>query len=123
MISLASETLASERRAIRTAPRTAPRRWGTASSSSVDVPEHGVDRGDDGHRVGDEAAAHHVRQALEVEERRAAHVHPVRPGAAVAGDVAAELAARALDRHVDLALGHLEALGEDLEVVDQGLHR
>jgi hypothetical protein len=24
---------------------------------------------------------------------------------------------------VGLALGHLEALGEDLEVVDQGLHR
>ena len=41
----------------------------------------------------------------------------------VADDVAAELAAGRLDGDVDLALGHLEALGEDLEVVDQRLHR
>ena len=80
-------------------------------------------RGDDRHRVGDEAAAHHVRQALDVDERRGPHVDAVRARPAVAGDVAAELAARALDGDVDLALGHLEALGEDLEVVDQRLHR
>ena len=60
---------------------------------------------------------------LDVDERRGPHVHAVRLGRAVAGDVAAELAARALDGDVDLALGHLEALGEDLEVVDQRLHR
>ena len=52
-----------------------------------------------------------------------ADVHAVRLRRAVAHDVAAELAARRLDRHVGLALGHLEALGEDLEVVDQRLHR
>ena len=42
---------------------------------------------------------------------------------AVGHEVAAELAAGRLDGDVGLALGHLEALGEDLEVVDQGLHR
>ena len=67
--------------------------------------------------------AHHVREGLEVDEARAADVHPVGLRRAVAHDVAAELAAGRLDRHVRLALGHLEALGEDLEVVDQGLHR
>ena len=38
-------------------------------------------------------------------------------------EVAAELAARRLDGDVHLALGHLEALGEDLEVVDERFHR
>ena len=33
------------------------------------------------------------------------------------------LAARRLDPDVDLALGHAVALGDDLEVVDQRLHR
>src|SRR4029453_2113122 len=47
----------------------------------------------------------------------------VRPRRAVAGEITPELAARALDRDVDLSLGNLEALGEDLEVVDQRLHR
>ena len=42
---------------------------------------------------------------------------------AVGDEVAAELAARALDRHVDLAGRHPEALGDELEVVDQRLHR
>src|SRR4051794_30155844 len=73
-------------------------------ASSVDVAEHGVHRRDDRHRVGDEPTAHHVRQALDVHERRSPDVQPVRARAAVAGDVAAELAARALHRDVDLAL-------------------
>ena len=53
----------------------------------------------------------------------AADVHAVGLGAAVGDEVAAELAAGRLDGHVDLALGHLEALGEELEVVDERLHR
>src|ERR1044072_992736 len=50
-------------------------------------------------------------------------VGPQRPGAAVGHQVRAELAARRLDRGVDLPGRHLEALGDQLEVVDQGLHR
>ena len=48
---------------------------------------------------------------------------PVRLGGPVRDEVAAELAARRLDGHVDLALGDPEALGEELEVVDERLHR
>ena len=50
-------------------------------------------------------------------------MQPVGLRATVGHQVAAQLAARGLDGHVGLALGHLEPLGEQLEVVDQGLHR
>ena len=43
--------------------------------------------------------------------------------AAVGDEVAAELASGRLDRDVDLALGHAVALGHELEVVDEALHR
>ena len=52
----------------------------------------------------------------------AADVHAVGLRGAVGDHVAAELAAGRLDGHVDLALGDPEALGEDLEVVDERLH-
>src|SRR3954451_7482034 len=119
MISLAIETLASDKRAtIDGLVRSKTRSFGV---SSIHISEHGVDGGDDRHRVGDEPPTHHVRQALDVDERRRPHVDAVRAWPAVAGDVATELTTRALDGDVDLALGHLEALGEDLEVVDQCL--
>src|SRR6185312_15850756 len=50
-------------------------------------------------------------------------MHPVGPGAAVADHVHAELPARRLDRHVHLAGRNPDALGDQFEVVDQGLHR
>ena len=62
------------------------------------------------------------RQHLEVDEARPPDVHAVGLRRPVGDQVAAELAPGRLDGHVDLALGHPEALGEDLEVVDQGLH-
>src|SRR4051794_33037579 len=43
--------------------------------------------------------------------------------AAVGADVAPELPARRLDREVHLALWNAETFRDDLEVVDQGLHR
>src|SRR5262245_35731152 len=107
MISFATDTLASLRRLMRRPPR-----------SSVDVSEDGVDGRDHRDGVGDQAAAHHVRQALDVDERWRADVDPVRAGRAVADEVAPELAPWALDGDVHLTLGHLEALGEQLEVVD-----
>src|SRR5947207_6080248 len=58
-------------------------------SSTVYFSENRIHAGDDGNRVGHEAIAQHVRQALEVDERRTADVHPVRLGRPVAGDVAA----------------------------------
>ena len=49
--------------------------------------------------------------------------HAPRPGAAVGNQVEAELAAGGLDRRVDLTGRHLEALGDQLEVMNQRLHR
>src|SRR4029079_8338142 len=54
---------------------------------------------------------------------RSAEWEAARRGGAVAGDVTADLAPRALDGGVHLSLWNLEPLGEDLEVVDQSLHR
>ena len=50
----------------------------SAGPSAVDLAEDRVDGGDDGDGVGDEAAAHHVRERLEVHEARPADVHAVR---------------------------------------------
>ena len=61
-------------------------------------------------------------KGLEVHEAGATDVHAVRLGAAVRDQVAAQLATRRLHGCIRLALGHVEALGEDLEVVDEGFH-
>src|SRR5262245_57742557 len=41
---------------------------GWAVPSAVDFSHDGIDRRDDGHAVGDQAAVHHVGQGLEVDE-------------------------------------------------------
>src|SRR3954454_23057592 len=94
-----------------------------ARSSAIHSTHDGVDGGDRGDDVGDHAALAHGRGRLQVDEAGVAHVDAPRPGAAVADHVVAELAARGLDRQVDLAGRHPEALGDQLEVVDEGLHR
>ena len=105
----------------RAARRGGGHRGGLGHRSTSPITGSTDEHDDDG--VGQEAAAHHQRQALQVHEARPPDVHPVGLGPAVGHQVAAELAAGGLDGHVDLALGHPEALGEDLEVVDQRLHR
>ena len=50
-------------------------------------------------------------------------MHTVGSCAAVGDHVHAEFAARRLDRDVHLTGRHSNALGDDLEVVDQSLHR
>ena len=74
-------------------------------------------------QVGDVRVARHVRERLQVDERGVAHVHPRGLGGAVGAHVAAQLSAGGLDRVVDLPGRHAEALGDELEVVDQRLHR
>src|SRR5712691_5352677 len=91
--------------------------------SSINLAHDGVERADDRDHVRDERVAHARRRRLQRDEGRRAELDPPRLRAAVRDHVAAELAARRLDRDVDLALGHAVALGDDLEVVDQGLHR
>src|SRR5579863_8065606 len=93
--------------------------WG---ESSVDVSEGDVDGADDGNDVGDQFAAHHVRQRTQIAEGWRAHLAAIRPRAAVAHQVEAKLAARRLDRLVHLPLGDAHALGDELEVMDERLH-
>ncbi len=67
--------------------------------------------------------SHIAATDLQVRERRVAVVHAIGPGAAVADHVHSQLAARRLHGDVHLAGGNPDALGDQLEVVDQGLHR
>ncbi len=67
-------------------------------------------------------ATRHLVQRRQVREAGRADLQPVRLVGTVADDVDAELALRVLDRRVGLALGHVEAFGEELEVVDQLFH-
>src|ERR1022692_1413832 len=91
--------------------------------SSVAPTHHGIERGHRRDHVGDLAADRHRRRRLQIYERRLAQMDPVRPGAAVRDDMGTELAARTLDCGVDLTGRHPEALGHQLEVMDQRLHR
>src|SRR5207245_9862574 len=60
---------------------------------------------------------------LERDERRCAELHAPRSRPTVGHDVAAELTAWGLDSEIELALGDAIPLRDDLEVVDERLHR
>src|SRR5512139_1884930 len=90
--------------------------------SPVDFAEHDVHGADQRHRVGDHVAARHLVERGQVGKARRADLQAVRLVGAVADQVDAELALRMLDGGVDLALGHVETLGEELEVVNQLFH-
>src|ERR1019366_1439805 len=95
---------------------------GRAERSSIDLPEYDVHRADDGDGIGDHVAARHLVERREVRKAGRADLQPIRLVCAVAHDVDAELALRMLDSGIRFALGHAEALGEELEMVDQVLH-
>src|SRR4030095_1059701 len=90
--------------------------------SSIYFPEDDVLRADDGDGVGEHVAARHLVERREVRESRGADLEAVGLVRAVGHEVDAELALRMLDRRVDLAFGHVHALGDELEVVDELLH-
>src|SRR3546814_7473088 len=96
--------------------------WSSDVCSS-DLPEHDVDRADDRGRIREHVALAHEIHRLEVAERRRADLAAVRFVAAVANQIDAELAFRALSRDVNLARGDVEALGIELEMMDQRFHR
>src|SRR6266513_335097 len=70
----------------------------------INLAEDGIHRAHDRDDIRHLVARDDVRQHGEVREGRAAPLHPVGLGAAVADDVAADLAARPLDTRVPLAL-------------------
>src|SRR5215204_4320020 len=85
-------------------------------SLPIYLPEHDVERADDGDHVGDEVADAHLPQRLEVDEARRADADAVRAARAVRDEVTADLALRALDGVVVVAgrgLDDLRDLGVD----------
>src|SRR3954454_7424961 len=85
--------------------------------SPIYAPEDRVEHRQRRDEVGDVGAVGHRRERLEVHEARVAHMYAGRLGGAVGAHEAGQLAARALDRVIDLARRHAEALGDQLEVV------
>src|ERR1700681_1998375 len=86
--------------------------------SSVDVPEHDVDRADHRHHVSDQLAPDHVGERAEIAERWGANLASVRPVGPVTRQVEPQLAARRLNRLVDLTGGDAHPLGHKLEMMD-----
>src|SRR6478609_9100083 len=92
------------------------------SFSPVDLAEHDVHRADHRDSVGDHVTARHFVKGGEVRKTGCTDLQAVRLVGAVTHQIDAELALRMLDGGIRLALGHMEAFGEELEMVDQLLH-
>src|SRR4029453_15964155 len=89
-----------------TRPGSASRAPSLGDRSTVDLAEYRVDRAHDRHDVGPRVPGHEVGQDREVREGPPPPFQAIRLGPAVADDVASDLAARAFDARVSLALGH-----------------
>src|SRR5688572_16488179 len=92
------------------------------SFSPVDFAEHDVHRADHRDSVGDHVAARHFVEGGKVREAGGPDLQAVRLVGAVAHQIDAELALWVLDGGIRLAFRHVEAFGEELEMVDQLLH-
>src|SRR5262249_10501884 len=97
-----------------------PTRW---YASSIHLPENDVDRPQDGGDVRQHVAAAEEIHRLQMRETGRADLAFVRLVGAVGDQVDAELALGRLDGRVYLAGRHVKALGVELEVVDERLHR
>src|SRR3954447_5199006 len=94
-----------------------------SAMSAIHPAHHRVDGRHCRDDVGDLAALTQCCGGLQIGERRVPEVHPIGSRATVADDMHAELAARRLDGNVGLARWHGEALRDELEVMDESLHR
>ena len=81
----------------------------TADISPVDLPEHDVERAEDGRDVGQHVPAAHEVHGLEMREARRADLAAVRLVGAVGDEIDAELALGRLDRGIDLAGRHVDS--------------
>src|SRR5215468_4388564 len=97
--------------------------WAHWSYSPVHLPEHDVERAEDGRNVGQQVAAANEVHRLEMGEARSTDFALVRLVGAVGDEVHAELALRCLDGGINLPGWHVVAFGVELEMMDQGLHR
>src|SRR6266480_4243872 len=92
------------------------------AASSVDLPENDVLGPDDRHDIGEHVAPGHLVQRGKVRKTRSPDLHAPGLIRAVGNEVDAEFPLGRLDRGVGFAGRHVEALAEELEVVDQLLH-
>ena len=88
----------------------------------INLTKDNVQSADDGHDIGDHHVLAEVVYGGQMREARRLDLAPVGLAGAVGHEVDAELALRSLDGRVRGAGRHGEALGEELEVVDQSLH-
>src|SRR5258706_10837167 len=94
-----------------------------ASQSPVNLPEHDVERAENGRNVGQQVALADQIHRLQMRKAGRADLASVGLVGAVGDQIHAELALRRLDRSVDFAGRHMEALRVKLEMMDQRLHR
>src|SRR5581483_3169735 len=102
-------------------PRRGRTGWAPAPSP-IDLPEHDVERAEDGGDVREQMAAADEIHRLQTRKTGRADLALVRLVAAVGDRINAELALGRFDRGIDLAGRHVHALGVELEVMDQRFH-
>src|SRR5262245_44001525 len=93
------------------------------AKSSVHLPEHNLDRSENGGDVSKQMATRKEIHGLQMGESRRADLALVRLVGAIGDQVNAELTLGRLDRGIYFASGHMIALGVKLEMVDQRFHR
>src|SRR6266404_1308085 len=94
-----------------------------AAQSPVDLAEHDIERAENGRNVSQQVALADEIHRLQMRKAGRADLAFVGLVGAVGDQIHAELALRRLDRGVDFAGRHMEALGVKLEMMDQCLHR
>src|SRR5450432_2799502 len=87
--------------------------------SPIDLAEHDVLSSDYGHHVGDHVPPCHLVDGGEMREPRSADLQPIGLVGTIRNEVNPKLALGGLYRSVGLAFGDVDALGEELEMMDQ----
>src|SRR5258708_32105469 len=92
-----------------------------AAHSPVDLPEHDIERAENGRNVGQQVALADEIHRLQMRKAGRADLAFVGLVGAVGAQIHAELALRRLYRGGALPGRHMEGLGRHLEMKDQGL--
>src|SRR4029077_10331675 len=91
-------------------------------ASAVAVPEDEIETAHDRDHVRHQHALHQFPQRLKIAKRRRPDLHPIRLVGAIRNQVEPQLASWAFDKGVHIADRALEALADEAEMVDDGLH-
>jgi hypothetical protein len=85
------------------------------NGSSIHLAQHDVEGPDNGDDVGDQMAANHFVEGLQIDEGRRADAHAIRLLGAIADDVVAENALGRFNRVIDFARGRFDDLADFAE--------